>query len=126
MKTKEPTAILNVLGISEMVLFKGNEVSIKVSKEPSRDLEKDLIEDGMYALGVTVKKPNMTAQYEVKDFYRFGVLLEVKSIRLEGLDYYLDVVAIEKIKIDRFFQSDELITAEYTFEPTIADMEGLP
>lgn len=126
MKTKEPNAILNVLGISEMVLFKGNEVSIKVSKEPSRDLEKDLIEDGMYALGVTVKKPNMTAQYEVKDFYRFGVLLEVRSIRLEGLDYFLDVVAVEKIKIDRFFQLDDMITAEYTYEPTIADMEGLP
>ena len=125
MKTKEPSAILNVLGISEMVLFKGNEVSIKVSKEPSRDLEKDLIEDGMYALGVTVKKPNMTAQYEVKDFYRFGVLLEVRSIRLEGLDYFLDVVAVEKVKIDRFFQLDDMITAEYTYEPTIADMEGL-
>lgn len=126
MKIKEPNALLNVLGISEMVLFKGNEVTIKVPKEPSRDLEKDLIEDGMYALGVTVKKPNATTQYEVKDFYRFGVLLEVKSVRLEGLDYFLDVIAVEKVKIDRFYHVDDMITAEYTYEPTIADMEGLP
>lgn len=126
MKTHEPKVVLNVLGISEMVLFKGNELSIRIGKEPSRDLERDLIEDGMYALGVTVRKPSPTSQYDVKDFYRFGVLLEVKSIRREGDFYYLDVRAVDKVKIERFYTMEAILKADYTFEPTIADMEGLP
>lgn len=125
MKHNEPKTLLNVLGVSEMVLFKGNEISIKVVKEPSRDLEKDLVADGMYALGVTVRKPKMHAGYEVKDFYRFGVLLEVKSIRREHDVYLLDVVAIEKVKIEKFYQEGEVVRAEYGYEPNIADMDPL-
>lgn len=126
MKKHEPKVVLNVLGISEMVLFKGNELSIRIGKEPSRDLERDLVEDAMYALGVTVKKPNPSAQYDVKDFYRFGVLLEVKSIRREDDFYYLDVKAVDKVKIERFYTMESILKADYSFEPTIADMEGLP
>lgn len=126
MRTHEPKNILNVLGIAEMVLFKGNEVPIKVKKEPSRDLEINLIEDAMYALGVTVRKADAEAKYEVKDFYRFGVLLQVKSIKLEGEYYYLDVVAIDKVKIERFYQSDDILKADFVHEPTVADMEGMP
>ena len=126
MKTHEPKSLLNVFGIAEMVLFKGNEVSIKVRKEPSRDLEKDLVEDSMFALGVSVKKHSADTNYDVKDFYRFGVLLIVRSIKLENDFYTMDVKAIDKVKIDRFYQTDSLLKADFTFESTIADMEGLP
>ncbi len=126
MMTHEPKLLLNVLGISEMVLFKGNEVSIKVAKEPSRDLERDLVEDAMYALGVTVKKPSSNGQYDVKDFYRFGVMLEVKSIRLEKDVYYMDVKALDKVKIDKFYQLESILKADYSYEPTIKDMDDVP
>jgi len=123
MKTRELKNKLNVLGISEMVLFKGNEISIKVKKEPSRDLEKDLIDDGMYAIGVTVKKNEAATKYEIKDFYRAGVLIEVKSILLEGEYYLLDVKAIEKLRIDQFYKIEEIVMADYTLDTTHQDMD---
>lgn len=126
MKTHEPKSVLNVFGIAEMVLFKGNEVTIKVRKEPSRDLEKDLLEDSMFALGVSVKKHAMNTPYDVKDFYRFGVLLIVRSIRLEDGFYTMEVKALDKVRIERFYQTDSILKADYEYEPTLADMDGLP
>lgn len=126
MKTHEPKVILNVLGISDMVLFKGNEVSIKIAKEPSRDLEKDLVEDAMFALGVSVKHRSATSKYDIKDFYRFGVLIEVKNIKREGEHYLLDIKAVDRVKIERFYQMEDILKADYVYEPIIADMEGLP
>ncbi len=123
MKTRELKTTLNVVGIAEMVLFKGNEVSVKVKKEASRDLERDLIKDAMYLLGVTVKRPVGSGQHEVKDFYRYGVLLEVKSIILEGDTYHLDVKALEKVKIEQFYKEEDIILADYILEPVLADME---
>ena len=125
MITHEPKVMLNVLGISETVLFKGNEVSIKVFKEPSRDLEKDLVEDAMYALGISVRKPKESAQYDLKDFYRFGVLLEVRSIKREGDSYHLEVRAVDRIRIEKFYQMGDIIKADYVYEPIITDMTGL-
>lgn len=126
MKTHEPKVMLNVLGITETVLFKGNEVSIKVFKEPSRDLEKDLVDDAMFALGVSVRKPKDSAQYDMKDFYRYGVLLEIKSIRREGDSYHLDVKAIDRVRIERFYQLGDIIKGDYAFEPITTDMTDQP
>lgn len=126
MKTHEPKVMLNVLGITETVLFKGNEVSIKVFKEPSRDLEKDLVDDAMFALGVSVRKPKDSAQYDMKDFYRYGVLLEIKSIRREGDSYHLDVKAIDRVRIERFYQLGDIIKGDYDFEPITTDMTDQP
>jgi ATP-dependent Lon protease len=126
MRTLDSNAVLNVLGISDMVLFKGNEVTIRVPKEPSRDLERDLVQDGMRALGITVKKSAVYPKLETKDFYRYGVLLEIKSIRLEGDIYLIDIRALEKVRVEQFFEDGGILTASYSVTADVEDMSGGP
>ena len=39
MRREEINKTLNVLGITDMVLFKGTEITIRIAKNPKRELE---------------------------------------------------------------------------------------
>ncbi|MBF4692877.1 endopeptidase La [Fusibacter ferrireducens] len=123
MRREEIHKTLNVLGITDMVLFKGTEITIRIAKDPNKDLEKSLMADDYYALGITVKKTMPDHRYQVGDFYKTGVLLNVKSIKLEQGFYVLDVKALEKIKVGQFFELENDLKASYNFEEDVVDMD---
>jgi ATP-dependent Lon protease len=118
--------ILNVLGISDIVLFKGNEITIKIKREVGHNLEQRLVEDQMMALGISVKVAKESQTYEIKDFYKSGVLMEVKNIRYENDFYVLNVKALEKVRVERFFEEANELMAEYYISPDVNDLEGAP
>ncbi len=123
MRREEINRHLNILGISDMVLFKGNEVTIRISKNAGRNLPKALEEDDFYALGVTVKQNSPTHQYEVSDFYKKGVVLTVKTIKEEQGFYVLDVIALEKVSVNQFFEVEGELKGSYTYEEDVPDMD---
>jgi ATP-dependent Lon protease len=118
--------ILNVLGISDIVLFKGNEITIKIKREAGHNLEQRLVEDQMMALGISVKTAKESQSYEIKDFYKSGVLMEVKNIRYENDFYVLNIKALEKVRVDRFYEEAGELFAEYSISPDANDLEGAP
>lgn len=115
---------LNVLGISDLVIFKGNEMTIKIKKEVGHNLEQRLAEDQMMALGITVKEGKASESYNMDDFYRSGVLLEVKHIQYENDFYVLKIKATEKIRVERFIEVEGELMAEYYISPDAIDLEG--
>jgi ATP-dependent Lon protease len=115
---------LNVLGISDLVIFKGNEMTIKIKKDVGHNLEQRLAEDEMTALGITVKEGKISESYNMDDFYRSGVLLEVKHIQYENDFYVLKVKAIEKIRVERFIEVEGELMADYYISPDAVDLEG--
>lgn len=123
MRKEEIHKTLNVLGVTDMVLFKGTEITIRIAKDPNKDLEKSLVADSYYALGITVKKTTPDHRYQVGDFYKTGVLLTVKNIKLEQGFYVLDVMALEKAKVSQFFELDDDLKASYTFEEDVVDLD---
>jgi len=123
MRKEEISKTLNVLGVTDMVLFKGTEITIRIAKDPNKDLEKSLMADSYYALGITVKKTTSDHRYQVGDFYKTGVLLTVKNIKLEQGFYVLDVMALEKAKVSQFFELEDDLKATYTFEEDIVDLD---
>lgn len=125
MRREEINKTLNVLGITDMVLFKGTEITIRIAKDPKRDLEQSLMEDSYYALGITVKKTEPSHQYQVGDFYKKGVILTVKSIKLENDFYVLDVMALEKAKIEQFYEFEGELKASYSFDEDVVDLDEM-
>ncbi|GAU76818.1 endopeptidase La [Fusibacter sp. 3D3] len=123
MRKEEINKRLNILGVTDMVLFKGTEITIRIAEEPNRDLEKSLMADSYYALGLTVKKASQSHQYQMDDFYKAGVLLTVKSVKLEQGFYILDVMAIEKAKVSQFFELEGELRATYAFEEDVVDLD---
>ena len=124
MSIQQSRKILHVLGISDIVLFKGNEITIKIKREFGHNLEQHLVEDEMLALGISVKNSNEAQNYEIKDFYKSGVLMEVKNIRYDNDFYVLNVKALEKVRVERFFEDDGELMGEYYFTPDVFDLEG--
>lgn len=108
--------------MSETVLFKGNEVSIDVKEDPSRNLEKELIADSMVAIGVAIRKRTSSASGGVSDYYRYGVLLEIRSIKRENGFFYINVKALQRVKILNFVQMDTGIKAEYAMSDVEVDL----
>lgn len=125
MRREEINKTLNVLGVTDMVLFKGTEITIRIAKDPNRDLEQSLMEDSYYALGITVKKTAPSHQYQVGDFYKKGVILTVKSIKLENDFYVLDVMALEKAKIEQFYEFEGELKASYSFDEDVVDLDEM-
>ncbi len=115
---------LNVLGISEMVMFKGNEMTLKVPKESDKNLENQLIVDGYKTIGISVKKHREDQKYKVEDFYQTGVLLDVKRIQQDNTYYTINVKAIEKIAVDEFFEEGGNLSATYSILDEVSDVEG--
>jgi len=125
MTTAEVKTKLNVLGIADLVLFKGNELNIKINKYPDKNLEELLEKDDMFALGISVKEAKVSEQYSVEDFYPTGVLIKIKSIKTENEDYILNVKAIEKIRVDEFFDIEGDLSAKYHLDPDVDDLDEL-
>lgn len=124
MSIQENSRVLHVLGISDVVLFKGNEITIKIKRDAGHNLEQHLAEDQMMALGISVKTANEAQNYEIKDFYKSGVLMEVKNIRYENDFYVLNIKALEKVRVERFYEDGGELMGEYYFSPDVNDLEG--
>jgi ATP-dependent Lon protease len=113
---------LTIIPLDGVVLYPGRTLKLKV-KSKMMDRIKDQIEKNQnQAIALTAKPHEEEQAPKHKAFYRYGNLVQVKTIEQKSDGYQVEILVVERVEVTNWWKDDSGFAAEFERRPDLTDM----